>query len=234
MSARSADALTLTTLMHLASPALPIGGYSYSQGLEAAVDAGLVVDEATAGEWITAALEGPMAGIEAPLWVLQHANWAAGDDAALAHWNHWFVASRETAELRWETEQMGWSLAGLLGALDWIDGSQRARLATVTAPALPTVWALAIQARGIAAHEGVLAYLFAWAENQVAAAVKLVPLGQTAGQRILIGLHAALAGVATLALDRAGADPPELGACTPQLGLLSARHENQYSRLFRS
>ncbi|MFT4100019.1 MAG: urease accessory UreF family protein [Burkholderiaceae bacterium] len=220
--------------MHLASPALPIGGFSYSQGLEAAIDRGLVHDEASAGAWIGDALALTLAQAEAPLWLLQFDHWQRDDLAALSRWNDWFLASRESRELRLETEQMGWSLAQLIGRLGW-GGERRARaLADLGTVALPTAYAGAAQALGLARAAGLTAYLFGWAENQVAAALKAVPLGQLAGQRILSAMHGRIPLVVAEAAERAAATPPRLSTLATQFGILSARHETQYSRLFRS
>src|SRR5690606_33038247 len=101
----------LTALLQLSSPSLPIGGYSYSQGFEAAVDMNFVHDEASAGQWIQQQLELVIAQCEAPVWTLLFDGWTHKDWTALTHWNQWFHASRETQEIRQETEQMGWSLA---------------------------------------------------------------------------------------------------------------------------
>lgn len=224
----------LLSLLHLASPALPIGGFSYSQGLEAAIDCGMVRDADSAERWIRDNLLSVQSQCEAPLWLLLHRAWQAGDLAAVRHWNDWFHATRETAELRLETEQMGWSLARLLGQMGWGDPALRDGLATLAPACLPTAFAAACVALQVEEGDGLAAYCFNWAENQVAAALKAVPLGQVAGQHILRRLHATVLATVAEAQRRAGAEPPLLSTFSPMLGLLSARHETQYSRLFRS
>lgn len=224
----------LVSLLHLASPALPIGGFSYSQGLEAAIDCGLVRDAATAERWIHDNLNHVQAQCEAPVWLLLHRAWQAQDRAALKRWNAWFHVTRETSELRLETEQMGWSLAKLVTQMAWGDDPMRDALRTISPLCLPTAFTAACVALGIDARDGLAAYAFNWAENQVAAALKAVPLGQVAGQQILRGLHRAVLDTVDEAERRANADPPQLSTFSPMLGLLSSRHETQYSRLFRS
>jgi urease accessory protein len=224
----------LISLLHLASPALPIGGFSYSQGLEAAIDAGIVRDAASAETWVADNLLHVQAHCEAPLWLLLHRHWTAREASRIADWNAWFLATRETAELRLETEQMGWSLAKLIAQMAWGDAAMRDTLAALSPVCLPTAFSAACVALHIDARDGLAAYLFAWAENQVAAAIKAVPLGQVAGQHILRRLHPVVAQAVGEAVRRADAQPPELSTFSPMLGLLSARHETQYSRLFRS
>ncbi|WP_420992669.1 urease accessory protein UreF [Cupriavidus sp. 30B13] len=224
----------LISLLHLASPALPIGGFSYSQGLEAAIECGLVHDAASAEQWVRSNLLDVQAQCEAPVWLLLFRGWQARDAAGVAQWNDWFLATRESAELRLETEQMGWSLARLVAQMEWGDGALRTQLAALSPVCLPTAFAAACVALGVDERDGLAAYCFSWAENQVAAALKAVPLGQVAGQHILRRLHAAVAQAVGEALRRADAGPPALSTFSPMLGLLSARHETQYSRLFRS
>jgi urease accessory protein len=142
-----------------------------------------------------------------------------------------FLASRETSELRRETEQMGWSLSQLATGLAWSDQIRRAQLAILKPIALPTAFAFAAMALGIDHESALAAYAFTWVENQVAAAVKAVPLGQMAGQKILFGMHAFIPEIVRRALVIA---PDEIRTFAPDLGILAARHENQYSRLFRS
>jgi urease accessory protein len=223
----------LTALLHLASPALPVGAFSYSQGLEAAVDVRHVQDEASAARWIAEGLD-VLAACEAPLWLLQFADWQDGRFDAVAERDAWFLATRETRELRLETAQMGWSLNRLIQQMGWGDEALRAALAARAAVTFPTAFAAAAAALNVDPHDGVTAYCFAWVENQMAAAVKAVPLGQAAGQRILFGLHAPVARSVEEATRRAACHPPELSTFSPGLGVLSARHETQYSRLFRS
>ncbi|MET3447995.1 urease accessory protein [Ralstonia sp. 1138] len=227
------SAAQLTALLHLASPALPVGAFSYSQGLEAAVDVRHVTDEGSAAAWIAEGLD-VLAACEAPLWLLQFADWQAGRFDAVAERDAWFLATRETRELRLETSQMGWSLSRLIQQMEWGDDALRSALAARASVTFPTAFAAAAAALNVDPRDGVTAYCFAWVENQMAAAVKAVPLGQAAGQRILFGLHAAVAGAVEEATRRAACHPPELSTFSPGLGVLSARHETQYSRLFRS
>ncbi|QEZ46093.1 urease accessory protein UreF [Cupriavidus oxalaticus] len=224
----------LISLLHLASPALPIGGFSYSQGLEAAIEAGSIHDALTAERWIRDNLLHVQAQCEAPLWLLLHRHWHAGDTAAVQAWNDWFHATRETSELRLETEQMGWSLAKLIAQMEWGTPALREALATLSPVCLPTAFTAACVALDVDARDGLAAYCFNWAENQVAAAIKAVPLGQVAGQHMLRRLHAAVLQTVDEAARRADATPPQLSTFSPMLGLLCARHETQYSRLFRS
>ena len=206
--------MKLARLLQLASPTLPVGAYSYSQGLEAAIEAGFVSNDKTARQWIGDVLELSMARMEAQVLRAQIAD-------PTQERNDFFVATRETAELRAETLQMGQALAKLLREL----GMEVA----IENPAYPTAYALAVRDWGIEPVEAILAYLWSWLENQVMAAVKAVPLGQTAGQRMLLALGGRLEALAELELEEAS-----WANFAPGLAWLSARHEIQYSRLFRS
>ena len=221
----------LTTLLHLASPALPIGGFSYSQGLEAAVNAQIVHNATTARDWIEQGLRFVLAVNELPILAILLRLWQTDNLLELQRLNAWFLASRETSELRRETEQMGWSLSQLATGLEWSDQTRRTQLKRLQPIGLPAAFAFAAVGLGID-HESALAvYAFTWVENQVAAAVKAVPLGQIAGQKILFAMHAFIPEVVRRALAMA---PDEIRTFAPHLGILAARHENQYSRLFRS
>ena len=215
-------------LLQLASPSLPVGAYSYSQGLEAAVEARLVHDAASAEQWIGEVLDLSLRGMEAPVLLRLLAAWHAADVSGAAKWNEEFVASRETAELRAESLQMGYSLRNLLRDLD-ADGVEA--LEDFEPLAYPTAYAFACASWGIGPREALEAYLFAWIENQMLAALKCVPLGQTDGQRLLMALADRIP--ATVA-HAAGLRDDELSNFAPRLSILSSRHETQYSRLFRS
>jgi urease accessory protein len=216
----------LLHLLQFASPALPIGGYSYSQGLETAIDSGAVTDAASAREWIAAYLHEVIAMWEAPLLLrLMHA-FETGDDAAIALWSERFIASRDSAEFRAETIQMGYSLTRLVAELGVADV---ARLGDEVA--LPTAFACAVSALGIPHEEALLAMLFSWAENQVLVCVKSVPLGQVAGQRLLLSLAPELERAAARARDLRD---DEMSNWAPGLSMLSMRHEVQHGRLYRS
>ena len=206
--------MSLARLLQLASPTLPVGAYSYSQGLEAAIEAGYVKDAVSAQGWIGDVLELSMARMEAQ--VLR-----AQITSPTQERNDFFVATRETAELRAETLQMGQSLARLLADLGVPVAIQQ--------PAFPTAFALAVRHWKIEPREAVVAYLWSWLENQVMAAIKAVPLGQTAGQKMLLSLADRLGALADLKLDESA-----WTNFTPGLAYLSSRHETQYSRLFRS
>lgn len=220
------NAAALLHLLQFASPALPIGGYSYSQGLETAIDAGAVIDAVKAREWIASYLDEVIARWDAPLlWRLLKA-FEAGDDDAVALWSERFIASRDTAEFRAETIQMGYSLTRLLDELGVADVAMLG-----SEVALPTAFACAVSALAIPHEEALLAMLFSWAENQVLVCVKSVPLGQVAGQRLLLSLAPDL--------ERAAASAQTLGDdamsnWAPGLSILSMRHEVQHGRLYRS
>ena len=167
---------------------------------------------------------------DAPLLVGMCVAWAAGDRPGIASLNEEFLATRETSELRAATVQMGYSLRQLLAQLPDTPATILAALAGIVEPAFPCVWAAATTALGVDAEESLLAYLWSWAENQALVAVKTVPLGQSAGQRVLARIAPQLAERARATL--AGRVPRSNYA--PALAILSARHETQYSRLFRS
>ena len=225
--------LPLLRLLQLASPALPVGAYTYSQGLEWAVESRLVRTEAEAAAWIGELLEWSLARFEAPLLARQLVAWSQGDDAEVARLNDDFLASRETAELRAETVQMGWSLVKLLAELEAFASipGWRVRLLAIDTPCFPTVWSAAAAAWQVPPDQALAAYLWAWAENQVMAALKAVPLGQAAGQRLLARLGDRIVAVAAAARQRPEA---RWSNFTPAFAIACARHETQYSRLFRS
>lgn len=223
---------TLLRLMWLASPALPVGGFSYSEGLESAVDAGRVSDERTAGDWLLAQLQMAQARSDLAVAAQAHNAWRAGDLARATTLNDWVLATRESAEFRLQTEQMGRSLVEWLRNGEQADDARVAACAALRpAPTWPVAYALATVLAQAPAREALLALGFGWAENMTQAAMKAVPLGQAAAQRMLGRLAQALPDVVQAAL---ACDDTHRQAHAPMLAILSARHEAQYSRLFRS
>jgi urease accessory protein len=223
--------LALARLLQLASPTLPVGAYSYSQGLEAAVEAGLVRDAASAEVWIGNVLAYAVARLEAPVWWRLHAAWSSIDAERVAHWNDIFRSTRESAELRAETLQMGYSLQKLLLEIGEFEDNSSAQLRAITDITFPAAFVFAVVKWEIPARSALIAYLWAWLENQVMAALKSVPLGQTDGQRLLLSLAALLPGI----VDGACAlGDDDLCNYAPGFAILCSQHETQYSRLFRS
>jgi len=225
------DVRALAALLQLASPALPIGAYAYSQGLERAIHDGDVADEAAVAAWITDLVRGPLAHFDAPVIVRLHAAWAGHDIATVAHWNERVLATRETMELRAETVQMGASLAKLVAAWEQGTPGLRAAVAALDEPTFPAAYAAGAVALGIDARDAVVAFLWSTAENLVAASLKAGPFGQLAGQRILLFAHPVIAEAAGIAVE---IDDDDMWSSAPGLAIASARHESQYSRLFRS
>lgn len=238
-TASSLPPATLLQLMWLASPALPVGGFSYSEGLETAVETGRATGEAGVADWLCAQLQLVQARSEWPLAAAAHRAWQAHDLPRVQALNTWLLSTRDSSESRQQTEQMGRSLAEWLRqrALDEVAGGAEPDprveqlLALAPAPAWPVAFALAAQRTGATPQQSLLALGFGWAENMVQAAVKTVPLGQSAGQRLLARLAAAI----PAAVDTALAHTDDTRqAFAPLLAIVAAQHESQYSRLFRS
>lgn len=218
----------LIRLLQLSSPILPVGAYTYSQGLEWAVETAAVNSEASALAWIADCLEFGSSRFEAVYLAHMIRAWQAEDIPRLIELDAEFIASRESAELRAETLQMGYSLSRLL--VDLADFPTQ-HLAAIPQPGFPLAWSCAAAAWAIPVEDAVAGYLWAWAENQVMAAVKAVPFGQTAGQRLLLQLGSRLHVLAGAALHT-----PIENSCNylPAFSIASSRHETQYTRLFRS
>ena len=210
-------------LWQLISALSPVGAFHHSQALEEAVAAGLVVDETTTLDWIRGLLGHTITNLDLPVVVRAHSAWRSGDLAALSHWNAHCRACRETSELRAEERNMGTALLALLGALD--------EPVPDLALGYPAAFGVAAANASLDATDALKGYAWAWCENQTACAVKLVPLGHSAGQRILRRLGASLdaaVGAASLVGD------DDVGLATPGLAILSAQHEVRHTRLFRS
>jgi urease accessory protein len=223
----------LLQLMWLASPALPVGGFSYSEALEAAVDTGRVTGEASAADWLANQMALAPARADLPALAQAHDAWLRHDLARVTKLNDFIVRTRETRELRLQSEQMGRSLVEWLRNQRGHDDNPRLQhLATLApSPTWPIAFALATARANASAAQALHASLFGWAENMVQAALKAVPLGQLAGQRILQSLvdqmPALIAGALAMGDD-------DMQSFSPMLGIASAQHETQYSRLFRS
>jgi urease accessory protein len=238
--------IALARLLQLASQALPIGGYSHSQGLEAAIDQRVVTDEGSVLRWICDVLEFSMKSFEIPSMLSMSRAWAQHDPRAAAALNEEFLATRESAEIRAAAVQMGFSLCSLVYTLPDFPESISETLRSIREPSLPSVWSATTTAWGIGPRDSVMGYLWTWAENQVLVALKAVPIGQSAGQRILLAAGSRIADVAAgLQPDAIGTDAIGADAIgedshdfysnfTPGLAILSSQHETQYSRLFRS
>ncbi|HEY6879728.1 MAG TPA: urease accessory UreF family protein [Polyangiales bacterium] len=216
-------ASAMMRLLWLVSPALPVGAYAYSRGLEYAIHVGWVHDGPSAGAWIAGVLERQVAQLDAPVLARMHDAYVQGEESLAQHWAQFLSAARESAEFALEDRQLGISLAKVLREAGVPDVPSSGGYAQM--------FALASVHFGIARDDAVLGYMFAFAESQITAASKLVPLGQSASQRTLQQLMAQLETWAAHALTL---DDHELGAHTPGLALASALHETQYTRLFRS
>jgi len=223
--------LAQTRLLQLASQAFPIGGYSHSLGLESAIESRWVRDEASLLQWITDVMSYSIATYEIPSLDAMRTAWAAHDVAALSLLNEEFLATRESAELRAATVQMGYSMVALLAVLPDVPSELIGSLRSIREPSLPCVWSGAAGVWSIDPLDSITAYLWSWAENQVLVAMKAVPIGQSAGQRVLLRVGECIAE----RVARGGAaDAAMPSNFAPGLAILCSQHETQYTRLFRS
>jgi urease accessory protein len=223
----SANPHALLRLCHLVSPALPVGAYAYSQGLEFAVHAAWVTDEESTFEWLQGLSRHAVGTLDLPILLRLHRAWSAADDANVRFWTAQLIASRETSELRAEDIHLGRALSRVLAELGIPEATHWHR----DAPAFATLFALGAARWQIDASDALRGYLWTWAENQVLAAVKLVPLGQSAGQRLLHRLIEIMPAI----VERAGSlADHEIGVGVVSQALASCLHESQYTRLFRS
>lgn len=219
--------LALLGLLQLVSPALPIGAFAWSQGLESAFELGWVHNEAELADWLDGVLEDGLSRCELPLLVRLQQAWADADADAIRHWNQWLHATRETAELSDEDTRLGGALLTLLRNLGLSPEPQQ----IPDEPGYITLFAWTAHIRRVPVRQTLLGFAWAWLENQLAVACKALPLGHTAAQRITERLRPKLVLAADIAMAR---QDHELGPILPGLALGSALHETQYSRLFRS
>ncbi|HKJ94980.1 MAG TPA: urease accessory protein UreF [Gammaproteobacteria bacterium] len=224
-----ADAAMDLRLWQLISPALPVGAYAYSAGLEYAIEAGWVRDEAALAEWTAGQIAHGLARLDVAALGRLYRAWCADDRDEVARWTTFLLACRETAELRAEDRHLGRALARVLKDLGDPDAGAWDRAGDVT---WATMFALAAARWDISLERAAAGYVWAWLENQVAAAVKIVPLGQTAGQRVLLGVSDGIP--AAVAEGLAIEHEDDIGAGAPGVAIASSCHETQYSRLFRS
>jgi urease accessory protein len=222
------EPLALLRLMQLVSPALPIGAYNFSQGLEYAIEQQWVRDEASALTWIESLARHSLGTLDLPLLLRLQQAWEADDRARVVALSRQLVASRETAELRAEERHLGQALAKVLVELGVEEARTWLRQPDTSYAAMFT---LAAARHGIAATQTAQGYLWAWAENQVLCAVKLLPLGQSSGQRVLDRL---LVQIPSLVTAAQALEDEDIGTATPLAAMASAWHESQYTRLFRS
>lgn len=215
-------------LLQLCSPALPTGAFAYSQGLEFAVSAGWVNDKRSASDWIQGLLKNSLANLDVPVLFRLHQAWSTNDIKNIHYWNDFLYASRDSAELQAEERQLSQALArllidlGILEAVRWREQSKSCFL---------SMFALGAMHWKISVLNASLGYLWMWAENQVLAAIKLVPLGQTDGQKILSSMTEM---IPNIVLQGSSMNDEDIGFSATGQSMSSALHETQYTRLFRS
>lgn len=218
----------LPRLLQLASPMLPVGAYAHSEGLEYAVQERWVHDEDSARDWILGLLRHSLARLDVPLFARAYAGWLDGDETRARGASAWLLACREASELRTADRNLGQALARVLvqlgddGARAWVRDADASFAALFARAAVR--WRIPVQ-------EAAGALLWSWCENMTAAAMKLVPLGQSAGQRLVFEAGSL---IPALCAAGVGLEDDAIGGGAPGLAIASGRHEQQRTRLFRS
>ena len=218
----------LLKLLRLASPSLPIGGYSYSQGLEFAVSSGWVHDASSASDWIQGLLKNSLVNLDLPILKRLYQSWQELNLDKVAYWNDFILASRDSHELQEEDRQLGKALARLLVDLELEDAKDFLK---PPFGGFLTLYSLAVVKWDISLNDAASGFLWMWSENQVLCAIKLIPLGQTDGQKILSVLIETISQVTEQGLNLSD---DNIGYTALGQGIASALHETQYTRLFRS
>lgn len=218
----------LLHLFHIVSPALPVGAYAYSQGLESAIDQGWLKDEKAIVQWLKGVMLEGVARLDGPVLLRCYSALKQQDWERLAYWNQWVLACRETRELLLEDQQLGGAMQRLLVSLDVTEAGHQAFSAQ---PAWVSQFALACVHWNIQENDALSGFFWAWLENQIAAATKIVPLGQTQAQKCLLELMRWVPQACDVARST---DDDNIGMSLPGQVMASAQHEHQYSRLFRS
>lgn len=219
--------LSLLGLMQLVSPALPIGAFAWSQGLESAFELGWVNNEVDLNDWLSGVLEDGLVRCELPVLVKLQRAWSDGAMERVESWNEWLHAVRETRELSEEDHYLGSALVRLLRQLDLLPPSGTLPMT----PGYVTMFAWAAHVRQVPERQMLLGFGWTWLEGQLGVACKALPLGHTAAQRLIEIMRVELVHAVDKALVL---EDEELGPTLPGLALASAQHETQYSRLFRS
>lgn len=222
--------LSLLKLLQLSSPTLPVGAFAYSQGLESAIESGYINDKKSLQYWLKDALQLSLKKVDLPLFYRLYKAWEVNDKGGVLYWNQTLRAQRETSELRDEDHHLGLALARLLKDLEVLDAADlhqhhRDDLCFLT------VFTLAAYRWNIDMEQAANGFIWSWLDNQIAAAIKLVPLGQTDGQKVLSALLPEIPAVVT---ESFVIKDDAIGASLPMMAILSSQHETQYSRLFRS
>ncbi len=229
ISSLNLPASRLLDLLRLASPALPVGAYSYSEGLETLVQQGVITSATELQQWLEAELQWGSWGLEGSLVARAYAAVQHQHLEQLRDWNDWWSAARETEELRRQSWQMGQSLSRLLSQLDpttipWLGSCGHQ-------PNWAIVWGAAAAHWQINLEAALLAYFHTWISQSVGAGIKLIPLGQTEGQQVIAQLSPQIMVTAAQSLSISDAD---LGSCSWGLALASSQHETLRVRLFQS
>ena len=215
-------------LWQLISPALPVGAYAYSGGLEYALHGDWLHDADDVEQWITGLLQHTLCRLDIPVLQRCYQAWTNTDADQIQYWSAFILAAREASELHAEDLHLGRALATLLSDLD-ITEAQAFRLSDKAS--FVCLLSLAGVKWQVPIDQLAAGLLWSWSENQVAAAIKLMPLGQTAGQKMLLKIAQAIPAAVVTGLTL---DDDDIGATALGLGIASAQHETQYSRLFRS
>lgn len=228
MLAQNMSSIALLRLLQLTSPALPIGSYMYSQGLESAIELALINNEAETQNWLLGMLNHTLCYQDLPIFVRLYQSWQGSNERQIQHWSQQLLVSRESAELRSEDKKIGRALAKVLSqqGISCAENWEHEEGITVA-----TMFSLAAVQWSIPLTAAMNGYLWAWLENQVAAAIKIVPLGQSAGLRLQSRCVADIPAIVAKSLQ---IDDDNIGFSAPSFAMLSAHHEVQYSRLFQS